>query len=77
MVLFEVIVVGLIGVGTWLNLAANPLGTCAANSLDVSRIFKGNLSVCRIDSPSAVLGLGIGDQYARCHQPTEHQYQYT
>ena len=77
MVLFEVSVVGLIGVSTWLNLVANPLGTCTANSLDVSRIFKGSLSVSRIDSPTAILGLGIKYRYASCHQPTHDHCQHT
>ena len=77
MALFEVNVVGFMGVGNWLNLVANPLGTCAANSIDVSRIFKGNLSVSRIDSPNAILGLGIEYHYARSHQPTHNQCQYT
>ena len=77
MVLFEVNVVGFTGVATWLNLAANPLGTCAANSFYLSSIFKGNLSVSRTDSPNAILGLGIESHYARCHQPTDNQCQYT
>ena len=77
MVLFEVNVVELIGVGNWLTLVANPLRPCAANSLDVSSIFKGNLSVSRIDSPSAILGLGFEYHHARCPQPTNNQCQYS
>ena len=77
MALFEVNLVGLRGVGDWLNHVANPLGICTANSLDISNIFKGNLSVGSIDSPFAILGLGITYHHARCHQPTHNQRQYT